>query len=71
MGRTKKEIILGIFGVILTPIFVTVFIIDRVALSVLPWRPYPKLGTWIDDHQAIAYSCIRFLIYVIAALIIF
>ena len=56
-----KEIALSLLGVILTPLFFSVFVLDRCILVVLFWVESLRFSKWIDSTEQISYSFIRVL----------
>jgi hypothetical protein len=55
----KKEILLFILGVILLPILLTLFVLDRIMLVFLLHLPSPTIREWWRDSDLVGYSIIR------------
>ena len=58
-----KKYLLGAVGVILTPILITIFIIDRLILSFLFWTQYDTMTKWLSNHEGMFYSIIRVIVF--------
>ena len=54
-----KAIFLNTIGIILTPILLAIFILDRVFLACFPWIKINSVQDWSTKHELMAYSIIR------------
>lgn len=68
MNKKIVNILRGTLGVILLPIFFTIFIADRFVLAVMPWMESKRLKTWLNDTELFMYSFLR--VFVISIIII-
>ena len=68
MNKKIVNILRGTLGVILLPIFFTIFIADRFVLAVMPWMESKRLKTWLDNTELFMYSFLR--VFVISVIII-
>ena len=57
-----KKFLLGAVGVILTPILLTIFILDRLIMSFLFWTKFDNLNKWLENHEGILISIIRVIV---------
>lgn len=57
-----KKFLLGAVGVILTPILLAIFIMDRLIMSFLFWSKFDNLNKWLENHEGILISTIRVII---------
>ena len=69
MNKKIVNILRGTLGVILLPLFFTIFIADRFVLAVMPWMESKRLKTWLDNTELFMYSFLR--VFVISVIIIF
>jgi uncharacterized protein YneF (UPF0154 family) len=63
------KILKAILGVILAPIFLSVFFTDRAILVLLPWLQSKTMMSWFRDNKAILESIIRVVFFAIVVLI--
>lgn len=68
MNKKLVNILRGTLGVILLPIFFTIFIADRFVLAIMPWMESKRLKTWLNDSELFMYSFLR--VFVISVIII-
>ena len=68
MNKKIIKILRGTLGVILLPLFFTIFIADRFVLAVMPWMESKRLKTWLDNTELFMYSFLR--VFVISVIII-
>ena len=68
MNKKIINILRGTLGVILLPLFFTIFIADRFVLAVMPWMESKRLKTWLDNTELFMYSFLR--VFVISVIII-
>ena len=68
MNKKIVNILRGALGVILLPIFFTIFIADRFVLAIMPWMESKRLKTWLNDSELFMYSFLR--VFVISVIII-
>ena len=68
MNKKIVNILRGTLGVILLPIFFTIFIADRFVLAIMPWMETKRLKTWLNDSELFMYSFLR--VFVISVIII-
>ena len=68
MNKKIVNILRGTLGVILLPLFFTIFIADRFVLAVMPWMESKRLKTWLNDTELFMYSFLR--VFVISVIII-
>lgn len=68
MNKKILNILRGTLGVILLPLFFTIFIADRFVLAVMPWMESKRLKTWLDNTELFMYSFLR--VFVISVIII-
>lgn len=68
MNKKIVNILRGTLGVILLPLFFTIFIADRFVLAVMPWMESKRLKTWLDNTELFMYSFLR--VFVISVIII-
>lgn len=68
MNKKIVNILRGALGVILLPIFFTIFIADRFVLAIMPWMESKRLKTWLNDTELFMYSFLR--VFVISVIII-
>lgn len=46
-------------GILLMPLFASLYFVDRVILIAMPWKPTDKIQTWIVDPQKATHSVYR------------
>lgn len=68
MNKKIVNVLRGALGVILLPIFFTIFIADRFVLAIMPWMESKRLKTWLNDSELFMYSFLR--VFVISVIII-
>ena len=66
-----KTIFTYALGVILVPIFVAIFILDRFALIPFLWVPIKTLGKWYGDGVEMWFSVLRLTVIFILVMIYF
>lgn len=64
---TLKKILFGMVAVITWPLFILVFVGDRLVLSFLVWNDSNRIEKWIANEKEISYSFIR--VFVVALIV--
>ena len=68
-----KKVLQAIIGMILLPIFVAVFMMDRFIIIFMFWIESKRLKSWLEDTQLFMFSLLRvitvFMLYSIYKLI--
>ena len=54
-----KKTLRAMTGIILLPIFITIFMCDRFILIFLFWLESKRLKIWLDDVQMFMHSALR------------
>lgn len=61
--KYKKVFLIKLLDVLLIPLFLTIFICDRLILSLMVWTDSSlRFSAWANDTQSVAYSLVRVLI---------
>jgi hypothetical protein len=59
MNHKVKQTLRAITGMILLPIFIAVFMMDRFIIIFMFWIESKRLKIWLDDTQLFMYSLLR------------